>query len=155
MIPTNLQDDLIMRLEKAFEHDLFNAKGGKRSKLSFFTQNLPKKTDADDEFFPFILIKLIDGEQKNQQSDNMTNIAFVIGVYDNDTEQQGYRDITHIINKIVENVKKNPIVGREFELSYPLKWKLHEEETDPYYFGGVEVPFITSQFRNIETEGLI
>lgn len=155
MIPTDLQDELKKRLETAFEHDFFNAKGGIRSKLSVFTQNLPKKTKAEDEFFPFIIVKLMDGEQKDRNSTNKAYVGFVIGAYDNGPDNQGYREVTQITNKIIENLKKSPTVNGQFQLDFPLKWKVHDEETDPYFFGAVEAAFEMPEISSQEVEDLI
>jgi hypothetical protein len=32
---------------------------------------------------------------------------------------------------------KNGIVGRRYEVQYPIKWVTQEEDTHPYYFAGV------------------
>lgn len=140
MIPTELQTSLKKRIENLFEHERYLSPKGGSVPLSFFEQRLPKKTKAEDEFFPLIIIKLFDGEKKNKEDSNKVNIGLVIGIYDNGSDNQGYRDVTHIMNKVIKNLYENPMVNDQFEL-LSHRWALVEEETEPYLFGAVEMTF--------------
>ncbi|MEK4883670.1 hypothetical protein NST81_02915 [Bacillus sp. FSL W8-0223] len=158
MIPTDLQAGLKERLENAFSDTLFNSPSGDRVHVNIFEQNLPQKSDKDQDLFPFVIVKLLEGEQKgeqDEQNENITTVGFVIGTFDDDNQNQGYRDVTQIINKIVEVLKKEPVINRRFTLKYPLKWRILEEETDPYYYGAVETSWSMPAYDRQDLEGLI
>lgn len=155
MISTDLQAGLKKRLENAFSDTLFNSPSGDRVQLNIFEQNLPQKSADDQSLFPFVIVKLLEGEQKGEQDENVTTVGFVIGTYDDDNQNQGYRDVAQIINKIVEVLKKEPVINRQFTLKYPLKWRILEEETDPYYYGAVETSWSMPAYDRQDTEGLI
>lgn len=158
MIPTDLQAGLKERLENAFSDTLFNSPSGDRVHLNIFEQNLPQKSDKDQDLFPFVIVKLLEGEQKgeqDEQDENITTVGFVIGTFDDDNQNQGYRDVTQIINKIEEVLKKEPVINRQFTLKYPLKWRILEEETAPYYYGAVETNWKMPAYDRQDLEDLI
>jgi len=155
VIPTDLQAGLKERLLIAFSDTLFNSPSGDRVHLNIFEQNLPQKSDKDQDLFPFVIVKLLEGEQKGEQDENVTTVGFVIGTFDDDNQNQGYRDVTQIINKIEEVLKKEPVINRQFTLKYPLKWRILEEETDPYYYGAVETNWEMPAYDRQDLEDLI
>lgn len=155
MIPTDLQAGLKTRIQAAFSGTLFNSLSGERVPLTVFEQNLPQKSKDDISYFPFVIVKLLDGEKKTEQSEHLTSVGFVIGVFDEDNENQGYRDVTMIINRIIENISKNPQINGQFDLQFPLKWHIHDEETDPYYWGAVETFWSLPVYMREDVEGLI
>ncbi|MGG3448633.1 hypothetical protein ABER98_01730 [Domibacillus aminovorans] len=155
MIPTDLQAGLKKRLEKVFEHELFHAPNGERVPLTIIEQKLPKKTKKEDEFYPLILVKLFDGEKRTEKDDNKVNVGFVIGTFDGAPNHQGYQDVTHIMNKIIKNLHEYPSVDDQFELSFPLRWAIIDEETEPYYHGGIEATFIVPEPISQHLEGML
>lgn len=158
MIPIALQAGLKIRAEEIFAHTRFKKAvlgSDETVKLSVFEQNLPQKKEKDENFFPFLVVKMLDGEKKSVQSEHLVHIGFVIGVYDNDPEGNGYRDVVTIINKLFENISENPVIDGRFELSEPIKWKVHEEETDPYFFGVVETTWTVPSLTRRDVEALI
>ena len=62
---------------------------------------------------------------------------FRICVYDQDPNRQGFRDALHIVNTILTHYGRNGIVGRRYEVQYPIQWVVPEEDTHPYYFAGM------------------
>ncbi|PAQ15068.1 hypothetical protein CD798_08475 [Bacillaceae bacterium SAOS 7] len=155
MIPVELQSGLKERIEEAFSGTLFKNPDGERVSLNVFEQNLPQKSKDDISFFPFVIIKLMEGEKKTELSEHMARVGFVIGVFDEDIENQGYRDVAMIINKIIEDISKKPQINRQFDFSFPLKWRIHEEETDPYYWGVVETNWSLPVFLREDVEAFI
>ncbi|MBM7580011.1 hypothetical protein [Jeotgalibacillus terrae] len=155
MIQLELQSELKRRLENTFQDVFFNDLAGNRVPLNVYEQNLPKKQSEEEEFFPFVIVKLLEAEKKKEKEPYITSVGFVIGTVDSDVYNQGYRDTANIINRIIENLEKQPIVKGQFTLSGPLKWVLHEEDTGSYYFGAVEASFETPELNRVDLEAMI
>lgn len=159
MIPTELQAGLKKRAEELFKLSRFNKPypdvEGETVPLTVFEQNLPQKSKEDVSFFPFLIIKLMEGEQKTVTNPYLVNVGFVIGVFDGDTDNQGYQDVVTIINKLFENLSEYPIIDGRYELERPIKWRIHEEETDPYFFGVVETTWSVPTYTRKDVEELI
>lgn len=82
----------------------------------------------------------MDGEDNNEtgEEDSICKIAFIVGLYDEDDNYQGYKDVMNIIEKVKQRLKTKRFYSNQFELKLPLKWVIHEEDIYPYYFGGIE-----------------
>ena len=65
----------------------------------------------------------------------------VICVCDPDPNRQGYRDALHIVNEIVRHYERDGIVANRYEAQHPIRWATQEEDTHPYYFAAVGLPF--------------
>lgn len=155
MIPTNLQNGLKKKVEEIFSGDLFNNPDSERVSLSVFEQHLPEKSKDDISHYPYVIIQLSEGEQASEISEYFTKVLFIIGVVDEGSENQGHEDVVRIINKIFEYLSKFPLIDGQFELKFPIRWAIHEEETAPYYFGAVETTWSIPKFSREDLEAFI
>lgn len=141
MTPTKLQDALLEDLKQQLNGILLKNAKGERINLNIYPQNLPaKKGQKDQDHFPYLLIRTMDGEDKDEtgEEESTCKIAFIIGLYDDDDNYQGYKDVMNVIEKIKQRLKTKKYYSNQFELKLPLKWVIHDEDTYPYYFGGIE-----------------
>lgn len=155
MIPIELQGALKKRLEGLFAGMLFQSPGGEEVALTIFEQNLPQKTEESKSPFPFVIVKILEGDRKSETDSATGSIGFIIGTYDENENNQGYRDVALIMNKIVKSVSEFPLEAAMYELKYPLKWRIHEEETDPYYWGGIESEWVLPTYQRKDLEEFI
>ncbi|CAM4111205.1 hypothetical protein [Mesobacillus thioparans] len=155
MIPVELQRLLHERVKNLFSDHLFKNSKNEDVHINIFKQHLPPKKTKDDEPYPYIIIKLIEGEQLEEENPFQSQIMFVIGLYAEEDPYQGYLDVTMIIQKIFNDLKTNPVVGSNFELQYPVKWALHDEDVYPYYFGGIETTWSTPSIIRRDVEAMI
>ena len=70
-----------------------------------------------------------------------TRSEAIICVCDPDPNRQGYRDALHIVNEIVRHYERDGIVANRYEAQHPIRWATQEEDTHPYYFAAVGLPF--------------
>ena len=89
----------------------------------------------------------MDGEIENADSAQAVNINLLIGVYEPDYDKQGHKDILTIIARIYERFAKEPVLNGRYILQYPVLWSLQEEESHPFYFGGVSLTFEAAAVR--------
>ena len=167
MIAAFLQDDLKEDLENLFAHFRLEDPDGKRRAINVFEQNLPIPEAADmpdtvtdeeleegiydakakDAIFPYILVRLEQGKIEVIDHEQTVNVNLIIGVIDRNSNNQGHKDVLNIMQKIYERFAKNAILARKYECVMPIEWALQEEESFPYFFGGMALHFETAPIR--------
>lgn len=162
-----LQDDLATELSKILDGMLLPDPDGNRIPINIFKQWLPVQSAQElpegitDEAleegsyaakeqqdpFPFILVRLMQGTIKEPNSAQQVDIALIIGVIDRGYENQGHKDVLNIIQKIHERFAKNQILAHGYECVYPMDWFMQDEESWPYFYGSVALKFETVPIR--------
>ena len=160
-----LQDAMVADLEQLFKGEPLKNSAGVERRIRFFPQDLPIRAGADiepepepveedleaeqledrttaenepeDVPEPYVIVRVPGGELPDQDNRQQVEIVLVVCVYDPDPGRQGFRDALHIVNTIMTHYGKNGIVGRRYEVQYPIKWVTQEEDTHPYYFAGM------------------
>lgn len=142
-----LQDAIVEDLKQLFSHyTLTNSLGVERA-VKIVPQGLPiregddEETDAEAPPEPYVAVKLSDGEVTAKDTRQTVNVVMVICVCDPDPNRQGYRDALHIVNEIVRHYERDGIVANRYEAQHPIRWATQEEDTHPYYFAAVGLPF--------------
>ena len=171
MIATFVQDDLRDELSKIFAHFRLRGPDGEVSQIKIFEQSLPvpeaqdiPDTVTDEELeegtydakakyaqFPYIIVRIIDGEILNIDAEQSVDIQLLIGVVDRSHDNQGHKDVLNIIQKIYERFSKNPILAHKYECMMPIQWALQEEESFPFFFGGMALRFETAPITREDT----
>lgn len=155
MIPVDLQDGLESRVVNALSGLTFRIPDGEEVPINVYKQQLPERETEDDlSLYPYVIIKLSDGEQSEEGGPQTIKVLMVIGVFDEGLNNQGYRDVTTIIQKIHQDLLSTPLVNKKFILEYPFKWVIHDEDVYPFYFGGIEMVWSAHVPQRIGTEGL-
>lgn len=160
-----LQHDLKKELEVIFQDFYLEDMEGRKKSLRIFEQELPlleavpessimpiSEQEKEDTLFPHINIKLIEG-QIAENSGNMIKLQLIIGVFDNQQERNGHKDVLNIIQKIEERFAKNRVLNKKYILTYPMRWVLSDEEQYMYYFGGLEMKFETFAIQKEDRNG--
>ena len=149
MTPLDLQDCL----EKEIGDVLSKVLIKNDDTFHLYTQNLPSKKDAKDySMFPYVLIKLGDGEDNLDAATQ--DVVMVFATRDTDQNYQGYRDVMNAIQKVREYLKKTQEVGERYTVKYPIRWAAPDDSsTYPFYFGAILVTFNIPQI-GLENENL-
>ena len=152
-----LQDAVVADLEQLFKGETLKNSAGAERRIQVFPQDLPIRAGADlgpeldpeedpdlepeqppeDVPEPYVIVRIPGGELPNQDTRQQVELVLVICVYDPDPNRQGFRDALHIVNTILTHYGRNGIVGRRYEVQYPIQWVVPEEDTHPYYFAGM------------------
>ena len=152
-----LQDALVADLEQLFKGETLKNSTGVERRIQIFPQDLPIRAGADlepeldpeedpdlepeqppeDVPEPYVIVRIPGGELPKQDTRQQVELVLVICVYDPDPNRQGFRDALHIVNTILTHYGRNGIVGRRYEVQYPIQWVVPEEDTHPYYFAGM------------------
>lgn len=160
-----LQDAVVADLEQLFQGETLKNSAGVDRRIRVYPQDLPiragadiepepdtveedleaeqledkatEETEPEDVPEPYVIVRIPGGELPDQDTSQQVEIILVVCVYDPDPRRQGFRDALHIVNTILTHYGKNGIVGRRYEVQYPIKWVTQEEDTHPYYFAGM------------------
>ena len=160
-----LQDAVVADLEQLFKGETLKNSAGVEREIRVFPQDLPiragadiepepepveedleaeqlegkttAETETEDVPEPYVIVRIPGGELPDQDTRQQVEVILVVCVYDPDPNRQGFRDALHIVNTVMTHYGKNGIVGKRYEVQYPIKWVTQEEDTHPYYFAGM------------------
>ena len=167
MIATFLQDDLAAELAEIFKRFRLKNPAGNAAPLNIFKQSLPIPTvkdipdtvtdeeleegiydaQANEDPYPYIIVRVEQGTITEIDQEQTVIVNLIIGVIDRDYNNQGHKDVLNIIQKIYERFAKNAILAAKYECVMPIEWALQDEESFPYFFGGMALKFNTIPIR--------
>lgn len=138
--PFLLQDAIVCELQELFTDFELNGLDGKKAKLNIYPQFLPAKSSEDDlEHFPYIIVRVLDGGILSKEDSATCNIGLYVGIYDEDTNHQGYKDVLNVLSRIERHFLARRFIDGGYVLSLPFDWSVYDEDIYPYYFGGVQM----------------
>lgn len=113
-----------------------------------YAQFLPKLENDDDDpdqFFPYFIVRIDRGKTEDDDSLWTVTTDILIGVHDADTKNDGHLSVMNAINRIVTRFAQEATLGyagrKAFRCHSDMEWALQDEDTWPYFFGGVELRF--------------
>lgn len=143
MTDVGLQDALSTELTKFLKKNAEKTKWGKQYVTpNVFTQTLPMKqnvgvTDEDDETndqWPYVCIVI--GPQFLKKNKWIVEIHFSIGIKDWGEEQQGHRDVCHLMTAIYRHFKEIGLIDHHYTMLTEEAYKnLSGDVESPYYAG--------------------
>lgn len=137
-----LQDALVADLRELFKNRRYKKPDGEPAALSVFAQNLPKReSENDDDPFPYIIARIDSGGIENQTEPHKVSIFLLIGIYDDEAENQGHRAVLEVMEVIQQHYEETPLLDGQYVFTDPFHWALQDEESYPFFFGGVEINF--------------
>jgi hypothetical protein len=144
---SDLEECLASEFMTMFAGRTFKNSIGNDVELKSFIHSLPVKTGDDESKTdadypePYIVSEVTGGKQASENDPHVVSVAAVICVCDDNTARHGHQDVLAIIHKIIERFGKNPLLAGRFNLRYPIEWSLSDEDTYPYYYGGLLMQF--------------
>lgn len=169
MVATFLQDDLVEELKKIFDGFRLKNPLGELSPVNVYAQSLPipapvpppEETDPElaeeglidtdpvktEDPYPYAIVRVTDGKIENIDGDQAVTVFIILGVFDDNLNNQGHKDVLNMIQRIYERFAKNAILAGKYECEHPMQWSLQEEESFPYFIGGVGLTFNTLPIR--------
>lgn len=155
MIPIELQDRLVERFESEFENLRLKDLKDDLVKVNIFPQHLPTKSKNGTSHYPCIIIRLANGDKAEATDPFITRIQFIVGVIDRESVNQGYRDALSVVNRIIESIQRNPSELDTYEATPNVSWSYYDEDTEPYFFAGLETSWRTPSYIREDVEDLI
>ena len=146
MTPLMLYDDLIAEVEDILKDVVTkNTAGEDVVGVKGYKYRLPLIT-ADDEdesqFFPYFIVRLSGGKTEDDDSPWLVTADILLGVCENDKDIPGHEHIMVMIQRITDRFVAEPLLNKKFRAEQGIEWAVQDEDTYPFYFGGVEIKFI-------------
>jgi len=151
MVPLQFQDDLKEELEKVLDHLAFESPVSKDKngcKIKIFKQMLPYKyTDEEEDPYPYIIVRLQNGEMEKPDGAHKVKVLIIIGIYERNKENQGHQHVLNIIQDIIQRFTVDPMLKNHYFAEPRIDWALSDSNSYPYFFGAMEMTFCTPTFR--------
>lgn len=139
-----LQDALVADLTELLKDRRYKKPDGSASAPAVFAQSLPKQlTDAETESdpFPYLIVRIDSGMIETQTDPYKVSLLLLLGIYDDDKQNQGHRAVLELIEVIQQHYEEHTDLKGQFVFTDPFNWALQDEDSFPYFFGGIEITF--------------
>ncbi len=138
-IELTLMNGVLTLVKEACKNYRFTVpKCNSTQEIKYHEFDLPEKirVNKDNEYYPFLVIRPIQGQKGNENN----NVTFYIqvGIYD-ENQQDGFRSVYNVINSIKKTLIERTLIGTG-ELD-SLKWEGSNGETQSYYRGEIIVTY--------------
>lgn len=149
MTPIELQDALVAEIKRILKPYEYKTPAGERVPMNVFAQSIPiQETDEEEDPIPYVIVRLSSGENPlGKDSFNTVSVVLVIGIYDNNQDAQGYRDVSNVIQKVYERFSENPCLNYLASYVGDFQWALQEDNYYPYHFGACHMKFHIAAVR--------
>lgn len=145
MVPAEFLRDLVDEIHSITEQiTYYKADGTTVQGATCYQQQLPVITEDEDDvsaFFPYCIIRLLDGETQDDNDCWLVKTNILIGCYDEANDTNGHLDVLETIQRITDRFAKKPLLSKKYMAQQHVQWALQDEDTYPYYFGGIELSF--------------
>ena len=145
MTANDLQKEIQKDLEALLADRRYETPAGEKAAVQVFRQFVPKRaSEEDDDPFPYIEVRIAGGRLPNQESPEKVQVFLIIGIYDDDHENNGMESVMEIIHVIKVHYEETPLLAGKFVCDTeesPIEWDLQEEDSWPYFFGIMSLVF--------------
>ncbi|PWK16065.1 hypothetical protein [Tumebacillus permanentifrigoris] len=108
---------------------------------------LPPKGEKDTPDFPFIIVRLLEGESND--SGSKAQVKLIFGTYSEDFD--GIIDLMNLMERVEQALFKKGILEKRYRIENPFKWKVPEEQPAPEWLGEAvsiwSVPQVTEEVQ--------
>lgn len=149
MTPLELQDLLCEEIKQMLKPHRFKNQFGEDVEMQVFPQHIPiNETDDEEDPIPYVIVRLNRGDSPlSRDSANTVDLVIIVGVWDDDLEAQGHRDILNVIQKIYERFASSPTLGGRAVFTGDFHWATQEDNYYPYFFGAARIQFWIGSVR--------
>jgi len=98
--------------------------------------------------YPAVIVRCRQGVQAMEYE--RVTVELLIGVFDDNPDQQGSRDMLNLVNRIKTRIREASIIRERFRVVMPLNWQVNKRQSAgpsgrynafPYYFAEMQVDF--------------
>lgn len=134
-----LQSELKKRVEQALADLELPSQEGELKKIAVYEQDTPRKMKSasrnpEKTDYPYVIIYVDKGD--NEQ----VKILFIVAIFDDSEDVQGHKDVSTILEKIMQDLHKQPKINNQHEM-VTFEWFLDDADTFPVCFGWAEAMF--------------
>ena len=155
MTPIMLQRFLVEDLGELFDgFKLKNPVNGELVAITVYPQYLPAPTAGIENpvKFPHLRVIVLEGEDPNAVDPHKCGIFVQVSVWDDSPDYQGFVDAVNLVTRIYQHWMNVKVFDNQFEVDYPVRWKIHEDNNYPYFFAGITADWIVGKALRKETD---
>lgn len=145
MTVLDFQEDLAEDLKKVLKDIVtVNVVGQRVSGVNVYKQQLPVITsdeEDDSQFLPYAIVRLSDGKTEEDDSPWIVTADVLFGVYDSEKSNKGHQHVMVMCQRLIDRYAAEPLLARKYRAEPDMEWALQDEDTYPYFFGGVRIKF--------------
>ena len=145
MTASEFQRELVEEVEKILKDiQTQNTYGEMVTGVKGYEQSLPIVTDDEEDesqFFPYFIVKMSEGKTEGDDYTWTVTADILLGCHDNSKKANGHRHIMNMIQRICDCFAAEPLMNNKFRAEQDMEWALQDEDTYPFYFGGVRIKF--------------
>lgn len=145
MTPLMLQKDLVAEIEDILRDVITkNTAGETVTGVKGYEYRLPLVTSDDEDesqFFPYFIVRLSEGRTEDDDSPWLVTADVILGICENDKDVPGHKHILVMIQRITDRFAAEPLLNGKYRAEQNMEWAVQDEDTYPFYFGGVEIKF--------------
>lgn len=145
MTPAMLLTDLTAEIENILKDVVTkNTAGESVTGVKGYEYRLPLVvSDEEDEsqFFPYFIVRPSEGRTEDDNDPWLVTVDIILGICENDKDAIGQKHLLVMIQRITDRFAAEPLLNRKYRADQKMEWAVPDEDTYPFYFGGVEIKF--------------
>ncbi|MEK4713471.1 hypothetical protein [Sporosarcina sp. FSL K6-5500] len=165
MTPADLQNKIMERLQEVLKDFPLRTGYNDLAPFKIFKQNVPEQhmdendysedKDSEKALYPFVVVKLSNGLKEENHGTQENVVQLVIGIKNEDLGGKGFDDALAVMEAIMGDFNKDPLIDKRYVAKYPFSWATVEENTYPYYYVGIETMWESHTLINTNPGGFI
>lgn len=145
MTAAEFQRELIEEVERILQGiQTQNTSGETITGVKGYEQFLPIVADDEEDesqFFPYFIVKLSEGKTSDDENPWTVTTDILLGCCDYSKKTNGHRHLLNMIQRICDRFVAEPLMNNKYRAEQDMEWALQDEDTHPFYFGGVRIRF--------------
>lgn len=145
MTPVMLLTDLTAEIENILKDVVTkNTAGESVTGVKGYEYRLPIiVSDEEDEsqFFPYFIVRPSEGRTEDDNDPWLVTVDIILGICENDRDAIGQKHLLVMIQRITDRFAEEPLLNKKYRADQKMEWAVQDEDTYPFYFGGVEIKF--------------
>lgn len=143
MTPIDLMKSLKRFLEQVIQHYSLETNVKTIKEPQVIEMFLPPKKYNEIPDYPFIIIRIIDGE--DTETDATVKVKLLFGTYSEDRD--GYADVLNMMERVRQELLKQRILDKKYRMELPYTWKVFEEQPYPEWIGEATTTWVVSRVQ--------
>lgn len=103
--------------------------------------------DPDDALIPYFIVKTTEISFQDEEASAKLYLFFCI--YDYSVKAEGYQTLWNLMNRITTRFRTNTVLGA-FYCDKSMRAVIQDDDTYPYYFGGIEMTWNLPELEEME-----
>ena len=109
-----------------------------------YEQFLPIVAEDDEDasrYFPYFIVRTDGGVTQDDDDPWTVTVNIIFGCHDKELANNGHRHILTMIERTIDRFAAEPLMDGKYRAQQNMEWALQDEDTYPFFFGGVAIKF--------------